>query len=128
MRTATDQYQQGEDQIARFIADRCVIAQGLEVKSSALSTAYGLWCEENGESALKGRNFTDEVGGKFDSYHKNTGSHYMGLGLRDAPANPRCGSCVNFSSNGVCERTHGGRCPKLPSDGADCPAFERVTH
>lgn len=47
-----------------------------------------------------------------------------------------CDTCINFSSNGgdsqhafgVCERTHGGRPAKLPSDGTDCPAFERVTH
>lgn len=72
--------------MARFIADKCAMGQEKEVKSSDLSKAYRAWCEENGERALKGRDYTDEISKKFDSYRKNTGIHYIGVGLLDIPA------------------------------------------
>ena len=47
-----------------------------------------------------------------------------------------CDACVNFEPNttdphnapGICERTHGGRPSRMPGDGADCSAFDRITH
>jgi len=81
VREHTGKYRKDEDQIARFIEDKCVTGQGREVKSSVLSNAYRVWCEENGETPVKGREFTDEIGKQFDSYHKNTGNYYIGLAL-----------------------------------------------
>ena len=47
-----------------------------------------------------------------------------------------CCRCVNFDPNGsgientpgICERPLGGRFPKMPDDGGDCPDFDQVTH
>ncbi len=81
----TTEYRKGENHMARFLEDNCVLGQGMEVKSSVLSRAYRQWCEENGEKP-DNKDFTDQIKEQFDYYRKNTGIYYIGLGLLDVPA------------------------------------------
>jgi putative DNA primase/helicase len=85
VRAETEQYRQDEDQFSRFIEDYCWIDSAGEVKSSELFKAYRQWCDDNGERAVNGRVFGEEIGKKFDSYRKTSGVHYTGLKLHSRP-------------------------------------------
>lgn len=47
VKEATDEYRQDEDKIHQFIADRCVIGDGLRVRVERLMEAYTVWCALN---------------------------------------------------------------------------------
>ncbi len=83
--SGTEQYRQGEDRFSDFIEDCCFINPTLEVKSSELFKAYRQWCDENGERAVSGRTFGEEIGKKFDSYRKRAGVYYTGVGVHSKP-------------------------------------------
>ena len=81
VRVSTEQYRQDEDQLARFIDECCIVKAGAEVKAGDLFKVYRAWCDESGERSTNVRVFGEEVGKKFDSFRRNTGWHYMGLGI-----------------------------------------------
>ena len=93
------------------------------VKSSATEWAVGF-------SGFRGFSQPNVGNGRCDTLYKE---------LEKTPKTPKthvCQACVNFDPNGsgnghvlgFCERTHGGRPTRAPGDGADCPAFEHITH
>jgi putative DNA primase/helicase len=75
------EYRKAEDQLARFIEERCITGPDLEVKSGILFKAYQAWCEETGEKACGLNEFGKEMKIKFDSYRINRGVFYTGMGL-----------------------------------------------
>jgi putative DNA primase/helicase len=54
---ATESYRQEMDHVGAFIADRCVQDITMKISVGELYGAYINWCEENGEQALKKRDF-----------------------------------------------------------------------
>lgn len=76
------EYRSTEDQLGRFIEDRCTIGPNLVVKSGILFQAYRAWCEGAGEKAMGLRTFGEEMKGKFDSYKEGC-MFYVGLAFGD---------------------------------------------
>lgn len=55
---ATEEYREGQDTVARFLEDRCVLYPGnpnYQVQVKRLRAAYESWCVAEGEHAVKGR-------------------------------------------------------------------------
>jgi putative DNA primase/helicase len=88
VRSATAEYQQDEDLIGPFIAERCVKGDDKEVRASALYQAFRLWCEKGGEHRPPSQTSfgTQLTRLGFKRLKKNTVS-YLGLDL--LPEEPR---------------------------------------
>ncbi|MEO5331339.1 MAG: phage/plasmid primase, P4 family [Magnetococcus sp. YQC-5] len=54
---ATNEYRSEMDQIAPFIADRCVVGKEFYVKSGDLFKAYQAWCRDTGASEVNQKRF-----------------------------------------------------------------------
>jgi putative DNA primase/helicase len=78
---ATREYRHEEDQLGRFLDDSCTFGPHIEAQSSKLFEAYKLWCESQGERAMSGRAFGEDMMKRFDSYEKRHVRFYLGLGL-----------------------------------------------
>ncbi len=80
---AGDDWKEENDQLGRFIADCCVVADCLSGKARPLYEAYRTWAEGAGEHAvtetLFGRRLKDRG---FEKQHGRFGSVYAGIGLR----------------------------------------------
>lgn len=62
--SATKEYQQEMDALANFIAECCVVRDGLKTRKQALYFGYKRWCDENNEMPLNDRNFGIRLGEK----------------------------------------------------------------
>lgn len=79
---ATGDYRHESDQIARFVEECCVVGEFAQVKARQLYKAYRDWAEEMGEQTLSETAFGLRITGRFRKDHKETGSVYLGVGLR----------------------------------------------
>lgn len=124
--------------LGRWIEGRIKrIIQNLYFQRGGKRQNYVVWVVEEVKAREFRKNceFSPDVHGEMASVdlYKRTGTNSPHL--PNSPA-PLCDNCVNFSPNtmgprnkpGTCESPHDGLFTKLPTDGAGCPAFERVIH
>jgi len=85
IRNATDSYRSESDTLAAFFSERCFTGETATAKAGDVYQAYRSWCEENGEHPLSGRAFGTRLSDRgVDKYRRNSGYHYLGLGLLDS--------------------------------------------
>ena len=78
----TERYRASEDVIGAFLEERTVRLKGAQVKAGALYGAFKTWCEENGQRATNGNEFSAEIMGRgFERVESKTGRQYLGIGL-----------------------------------------------
>lgn len=74
------------DQIARFIAERCVVGEYASAKGGTLYAAYRTWAENGGERPAPSKDFAPRISERFKVRHTNSGNVYEGVGLRSEAA------------------------------------------
>lgn len=80
---ATAGYKLEMDSLGTWLDSMCVIVRGAESKASVLYENYKTWAEESGEYVQSMRGFGQKLGERgFQKINKNTGVHYIGLGLK----------------------------------------------
>jgi len=80
---ATKQYQEAEDTLKTFRAERCNEGPTLQVRAGAFYTAYKVWAEGNGEQPVTGKKFGLFMTEVYDSTKKGTGKVYLGVDICD---------------------------------------------
>jgi putative DNA primase/helicase len=83
---ATTEYNEAMDLVKGFYEECCIIGKdGVACKSKAgdLWTAYEAWGERVGLHFLGKRKFFERLQADFDSHRENTGTWYVGIGLKD---------------------------------------------
>lgn len=83
---ATAAYRDGEDQIARWIGERCVVGANVEASAQSLFGEYRRWCEASGERAVSLTAFGKALGERgFDSARQAGSGRKIrkGIGLAD---------------------------------------------
>lgn len=79
---ATAEYREDEDTTGMFIADRCILRDGISVKASELYQAYAGWCKESGIQPMSITAFGKWIKKKpVNTRRSNTGIIYDGIGL-----------------------------------------------
>ncbi len=78
---ATEQYRQEQDTVGQFIAEKCKLAAGMQVKSSEMFKEYRQWCDDNGFMAVWGNIFGESMKAKFAWKTTMNGVFYYGIGL-----------------------------------------------
>lgn len=58
---ATQVYQEEEDEVGRFIEERCILRDGVEVRARDLYGAYQDWSEGNGLPSISNRKFSERI-------------------------------------------------------------------
>jgi putative DNA primase/helicase len=81
VRAATKEYQDGEDTLKTFRAEKCIEEPTATVRAGALYQAYKAWAESNGEKPLTGTKLGRYFGERFDSGKDMNGKFYVGIGL-----------------------------------------------
>lgn len=85
VRSATEEYAQEQDTVARFVADRCHIGGGqfVKVKVSLVREAYERWCVEEGDPPVKPRTFGVALRARFGvtDLRTNRDRFYTGITL-----------------------------------------------
>jgi putative DNA primase/helicase len=81
VRAATNSYRDEEDQVARFIVERCEMHRDLRVRAGDLYAAYKSWAERGGEEAMSQRKFGERLSQTYERQASN-GIWYVGLRLR----------------------------------------------
>lgn len=81
-------YREEEDTFQQFLADCCVVAPGMHVKSSVLFERYKQWAEENVVKKMNGTAFGLEMKRTFQQRRNNQGSYYIGIGLSAVTQTP----------------------------------------
>jgi putative DNA primase/helicase len=84
---ATAEYRRESDLLGQFVEERCVVADGCQVRSAELYATYRTWCDENGlDHPLSQKALTrqlDERG--FDRSENRAGQAiWLGIGLETA--------------------------------------------
>ncbi|MHB9131163.1 MAG: phage/plasmid primase, P4 family [Armatimonadota bacterium] len=80
---ATQQYRSDMDKLARFFAECCHVAQGIEVPAKRLYDRYVQWCDENHERAVSHTAFGRELTSRGFTQAKRRDSVYrLGIALR----------------------------------------------
>ncbi len=84
---ATGDYRSDMDTLSGFIGDTCVVHPNARVKAQALYDAYVEWCDASRESAMKKKEFKEQMVRRgFTHKRARTGAyHYFGLGFEQAP-------------------------------------------
>ena len=80
---ATNEYKIAEDQIARFLFERCEFGGGRFAKGGDLCRTYTAWCESTGERPASTRTLSErlvEMG--FLRKHTEAGAVYTGLSVK----------------------------------------------
>jgi putative DNA primase/helicase len=94
VRVATDRYRAEMDTLASFLADRCVVREGLSVRAEVLYQQYSMWCEDNGERKEAQKGFVGRLSDRgFQRERETRGVNrgryvWRGLGLRDEGDGP----------------------------------------
>lgn len=78
---ATEEYRQDQDTVGQFIAEKCKLAAGSEVKSSELFKEYRQWCADNGFNPVWGNTFGERMKAKFEWKITMNGVFYYGIGI-----------------------------------------------
>jgi putative DNA primase/helicase len=82
VRAATDDYQQGEDMLAAWLAECCIVLAGVSAKASSLYTSYRDWCDHSGEHAVTQKRWGAAMTERGFERYKNNGVCYRGVALR----------------------------------------------
>lgn len=80
---ATQEYQDSEDSLKIFRAERCNEGPHDQVRAGLLYNAYKQWSEGNGERPVTATKFGKYIGEHFDSVKDKGGKLYLGIGLCD---------------------------------------------
>ena len=80
---ATDTWREQCDQLRMFMRARCVIGDGFTVYAEKLYRVYKAWCDECKDEALSATAFGLRLSQEFRKEHRERGSQYQGIGLRD---------------------------------------------
>lgn len=82
---ATTAYQLEEDQIGRFIAERCKVGPKEKAAGGELFLAYKAWCDENGEVVESTVEFGRALDGRGFKVKKSGKRIWHGVGIRAWP-------------------------------------------
>jgi len=74
-------YQKSEDSLSHFISECCILGPDKIVKAGLLFEAYTEWCRRTGHEPMNQTNFGKKIKDSFDFKSKDTGIHYVGIGL-----------------------------------------------
>jgi putative DNA primase/helicase len=89
---AGNQYREEEDTLAQFIQECCIVHPDANVKASRLYEAYTTWCKSQPGvfNAFSNPTFGLQMKKKnFEKKKEPLGNFYYGLGLPDAPPDPK---------------------------------------
>lgn len=96
VRAVTQDYRQSEDMVGAFLSACCVLAEGAFTPSAKLREAFESYCDEVGERAIKGREFTAQLA-KLDGVSNGTGRvcgqvrrGWQGIGLMETGVHDDC--------------------------------------
>lgn len=84
--SATAEYRRGEDELADFLEEKCIIAPGSEVTAKAVYSAFRDWFTANvGDKPPSQKRFGEMLGRRFQKDHNGPGKtvRYVGLDLRE---------------------------------------------
>lgn len=85
VKTATEEYAKEQDTVARFVADRCHLGGGsqVKVKVGTLRAAYEAWCSDEGDPPVKPRTFGLTLRTRFgvEANRTNRDRFYIGIAL-----------------------------------------------
>ncbi|GEL17661.1 phage/plasmid primase, P4 family [Pseudonocardia asaccharolytica] len=85
VKAATDEYANEQDTVARFVADRCHVGGGsqVKVKVGTFRAAYEAWCADEGDLPVKPRTLGLTLRTRFgvESSRTNRDRFYVGLAL-----------------------------------------------
>jgi putative DNA primase/helicase len=82
IRDQTKAYRAAEDVIGRFIEECCVKNKVAKVKAGTLYAAFKEWCQSQGERAVRGNDFFNELIGRgYEKVATREGRVYHGIGL-----------------------------------------------
>lgn len=87
--TATDAYQQAEDPLTEFLAERAELDQAAETSALTSYAAYREWATDHGLSErerLSSTSFGRLLGRRFSSRHSMRGKVYLGLRITKRPS------------------------------------------
>jgi putative DNA primase/helicase len=82
---ATEEWRAENDNIGRFIDERCVVGDSVRARAGEIYAAYKEWTEKSGERILaSAREFSGRLISRgFRKQHTQRGEVYYGLGMRD---------------------------------------------
>ena len=84
--SATEAYREENDELAAFVADRCVVVEGARVEPRQLFEAYQSWAQDEGISErrrLGSPTFSARIRERFGDFAKSNGDRpYFEVGLR----------------------------------------------
>ena len=78
---ATKAYQESEDDLAQFVAERCLESPQAQAKASELYSAYRQWAEGYGLKPLEAKRFGERLEKRYKRKRTASGNVYCGLGL-----------------------------------------------
>jgi putative DNA primase/helicase len=81
VRVATQEYRAGEDTLAQFIAEKCIVKEDAQAKAGELYAAYAAWSKDYNMTAMSGTAFGKRMGKRFEKERTNAGQIYVGIGL-----------------------------------------------
>jgi P4 family phage/plasmid primase-like protien len=81
VRRARYDYRAEEDTLGTFLKERCLFAEGMEVRAGQLYACYKDWAVENGLKYMSGRTFGLEIKKRVICFTKNVGIFYQGITL-----------------------------------------------
>jgi len=89
VQAATEGYRQREDLLAQFLADCCIVREGLWASARELYATYCRWCEATGERPVSQRRFGEALSERGFERRSATAkdtrgrAEWLGLGLLD---------------------------------------------
>lgn len=85
LQLATDEYRRSEDEIADFLADRCIVEHSATIGAAQFLKLYQAWADEmNLSSRLNGRKFRERMLTRFKQGRKGPGMVWLGVRARRA--------------------------------------------
>jgi putative DNA primase/helicase len=84
----TREYRSGEDLLAQFITECCVIGPDYRVRSSEINARFHGWCGAGNEETWTQRRLGEALVQRGFERYTNNGTWYRGLGLRQSDASP----------------------------------------
>ena len=76
-------YIEDNDPIAAFLSESCVIANGSSELSGHMWKSFEAWCEKSGSEKWTRTGFGIAFSRRFPKVHRNTGTHYSGVRLKN---------------------------------------------
>lgn len=86
VKAATAEYRRSEDNVLRWLEERCERDPGSEGQSSALHADYQEWCRDNQEEPLSVRKFGPALEDRGFKRIKRGSIHYQGVSLQSTAA------------------------------------------